>query len=132
MNAGAAGQMSVPECSLQASKQQDVSAADENQPVDHNKHYCNICKDGGELLCCDRCPRSFHPICLGLTDEQVDALPEGDWYCPQCTHTLERQKKRADKLAEQGLEDMRERRTAIYEWAKASVMEPTHGIVGRA
>ncbi|MCD7470604.1 hypothetical protein HAX54_010585 [Datura stramonium] len=36
--------------------------------------------DGGELICCDNCPATFHLACL-FTQE----LPEGSWYCPQCT-----------------------------------------------
>ena len=28
-----------------------------------NEDYCAVCKNGGELLCCDTCPRVFHLQC---------------------------------------------------------------------
>ena len=65
---------SVPGCSLQAPAPATPATPEDAPPSDHNKHYCNVCKDGGELLCCDRCPRSFHPACLGMTPEQVEFL----------------------------------------------------------
>ncbi|XP_009775403.1 increased DNA methylation 1 [Nicotiana sylvestris] len=47
---------------------------------DQNDDSCGRCGDGGELICCDNCPATFHLACL-FTPE----LPEGSWYCPQCT-----------------------------------------------
>ena len=40
-----------------------------------------MCHDGGDVLCCDKCPRVFHIQCSGLS-----RAPEGDeeWYCPVC------------------------------------------------
>ena len=35
--------------------------------------------DGGQILCCDNCFRSFHLECVKLNEE-----PEGDWLCPYC------------------------------------------------
>jgi len=29
----------------------------------HNHDYCDACEEGGNLLCCDRCPSSFHLQC---------------------------------------------------------------------
>src|SRR3569832_2466792 len=29
-----------------------------------NSQWCNSCNEGGELLCCERCPASFHLVCL--------------------------------------------------------------------
>jgi len=47
--------------------------------LDWNDDLCRICSDGGELICCEGCPASFHKECVGL-----DAIPEGDWFCPTC------------------------------------------------
>lgn len=44
-----------------------------------NRDHCNECKDGGELLCCDNCVRSFHLQCCGLK-----VIPEEDWFCKIC------------------------------------------------
>ncbi|KAI5333054.1 Hypothetical predicted protein [Prunus dulcis] len=54
-----------------------VVRADEN---DQNDDSCGLCGDGGELICCDNCPSTFHQACLSLQE-----LPEGSWYCPNCT-----------------------------------------------
>lgn len=47
---------------------------------DGNVDYCFTCGGGGDLLCCDRCPRSFHQKCVGISG----SLPEGEWKCPFC------------------------------------------------
>ncbi|KAL9261293.1 Increased DNA methylation 1-like protein [Drosera capensis] len=47
---------------------------------DHNDDSCGWCGDGGELLCCDNCPSTYHQACI-LAEE----LPEGSWYCPSCS-----------------------------------------------
>ncbi|CAI8596902.1 unnamed protein product [Vicia faba] len=44
-----------------------------------NDYICSVCRNGGELLLCDRCPSSYHKTCLGLED-----IPEGEWFCPSC------------------------------------------------
>ncbi|KAI5605363.1 hypothetical protein BDE02_01G346800 [Populus trichocarpa] len=54
-----------------------VVRADED---DKNDDSCGLCGDGGELICCDNCPSTFHQTCLCTED-----LPEGSWYCPNCT-----------------------------------------------
>lgn len=61
--------------------------------ADHNRWYCNICKDGGELLCCDRCPRAFHMSCLGMSD---DMIPTSEWYCKMCSECLDRRRQKKE------------------------------------
>lgn len=52
------------------------------QEDDEHQEFCRVCKDGGELLCCDSCPSAYHTFCLNppLTD-----IPDGDWKCPRCS-----------------------------------------------
>lgn len=55
-----------------------------NQPKDDpNEDWCACCMDGGELMCCDKCPKVFHqachiPIISSLPDESET------WQCLLC------------------------------------------------
>lgn len=52
----------------------------EVEDLDQNDDSCGLCGDGGELICCDNCPSTFHRKCM--SDQE---FPDGDWYCPRCT-----------------------------------------------
>jgi hypothetical protein len=52
-----------------------------------NKDLCEICRDGGELILCDNCHRSFHAECLKLKKNDI---PEGNWYCPICKPIIQK------------------------------------------
>ena len=63
--------------------------ADSSQPPegsddmdDGNSDECYLCGMDGNLLCCDGCPSAFHSKCVGVVE---DLLPEGEWYCPECS-----------------------------------------------
>lgn len=63
---------------------QDISAVAEEQSVvdllSENEDECNICGEGGKLICCDNCPLAYHEDCLEV---KADTLPD-DWQCPRC------------------------------------------------
>ncbi|KAH9721064.1 PHD-type domain-containing protein [Citrus sinensis] len=46
---------------------------------DLNDDACMICADGGDLICCEKCPSNFHPDCMGMKK-----IPQGEWPCPFC------------------------------------------------
>ncbi|KAM3866236.1 autoimmune regulator [Diretmus argenteus] len=46
-----------------------------------NDDECTVCKDGGELICCDDCPRAFHLSCL---EPPLLSIPRGTWSCQWC------------------------------------------------
>ncbi|KAK8649048.1 hypothetical protein V6N13_129786 [Hibiscus sabdariffa] len=50
-----------------------------NSIRDENDGVCSACCGGGDLICCDYCPSSFHMKCIGLKE-----VPDGDWFCPYC------------------------------------------------
>ncbi|XP_065656316.1 chromodomain-helicase-DNA-binding protein 3 isoform X8 [Hydra vulgaris] len=71
------GDWSCPKC------EDELSGPVEEDEDDENFHgdYCKICRDGGELLCCDFCPGTYHMRCV---KPQLITVPEGEWKCPLC------------------------------------------------
>ncbi|XP_066489352.1 transcription intermediary factor 1-alpha [Tiliqua scincoides] len=54
---------------------------DSRKDDDPNEDWCAVCQNGGELLCCDKCPKVFHLSC------HVPILrnfPSGEWICTFC------------------------------------------------
>ncbi|XP_028327891.1 autoimmune regulator [Gouania willdenowi] len=49
--------------------------------VHSNDDECAVCKDGGELICCDGCPQAFHLTCL---EPPLITVPSGPWQCAWC------------------------------------------------
>jgi len=64
-----------------ARKSEQKAKRNRREFEDGNRDYCNVCKNGGDLLCCDHCPRAFHLACIGQT---ADELPPGEWHCERC------------------------------------------------
>ncbi|NXQ51559.1 AIRE regulator, partial [Anthoscopus minutus] len=50
-----------------------------------NEDECAACGDGGELICCDGCPRAFHLACLV---PPLPHVPSGTWRCGSCVENM--------------------------------------------
>ncbi|XP_027343821.1 uncharacterized protein LOC113856269 isoform X2 [Abrus precatorius] len=70
--------VSLHELSISLSKDRRFSTND-------NDDLCSICEDGGDLLCCDGCPRAFHIDCVPLP-----CIPSGTWYCKYCQNLFQK------------------------------------------
>ncbi|KAF1426285.1 Chromodomain-helicase-DNA-binding protein 3, partial [Spheniscus humboldti] len=62
--------------------QEEEEEEGEKEEEDDHMEYCRVCKDGGELLCCDACVSSYHIHCL---NPPLPEVPNGEWLCPRCT-----------------------------------------------
>ncbi|XP_044505986.1 uncharacterized protein LOC123225790 [Mangifera indica] len=72
--------VSLHEYSIKLSREWKFSTKD-------NDDLCGICMDGGNLLCCDSCPRAFHTDCVSLP-----GIPKGPWYCRYCQNMFQKEK----------------------------------------
>ncbi|XP_048059234.1 nuclear body protein SP140-like protein isoform X1 [Megalobrama amblycephala] len=70
----------------------------ENLMDQKNDDMCYICDFGGDLVCCDECPRAFHSRChLPAVDE--DSL--GEWICTFCVLRTSQQWRDSSSMTEQ-------------------------------
>lgn len=71
-----------------ASPAPPVHSSTDAAPGDPNEDWCAVCMDGGELMCCDRCPKVFHQYCHIPT---IDKLPDETetWQCLLCVNFAE-------------------------------------------
>ncbi|XP_072522580.1 chromodomain-helicase-DNA-binding protein 5 isoform X2 [Salminus brasiliensis] len=80
------GKWSCPHCEKEGiqweAKDDDEEEEDAGgEEEDDHMEFCRVCKDGGELLCCDTCPSSYHIHCL---NPPLPEIPNGEWLCPRC------------------------------------------------
>lgn len=63
---------------------EDVNDMDESpsstESDDGNFDYCVVCEDGGDLICCSECPRSFHRSCI----DNPSSILSANWSCERC------------------------------------------------
>uniref|UniRef100_A0A667YY47 Chromodomain helicase DNA binding protein 3 n=1 Tax=Myripristis murdjan TaxID=586833 RepID=A0A667YY47_9TELE len=84
------GKWSCPHCEKEGiqweAKDEDFDdfeeECEEREEDDDHMEFCRVCKDGGELLCCDTCTSSYHIHCL---NPPLPEIPNGEWLCPRCT-----------------------------------------------
>ncbi|CAD7092367.1 unnamed protein product [Hermetia illucens] len=64
----------------------NIADADKtDQKDDPNEDWCAVCLDGGELMCCDKCPKVFHQNCH---IPAISSLPDESetWQCLLCVN----------------------------------------------
>ena len=70
------GKWSCPHC------EKNGPAIGEEEDDDEHMEFCRTCKEGGELLCCDSCPSSYHLRCV---EPPLEDVPDGEWTCHRCS-----------------------------------------------
>ncbi|XP_002155989.2 E3 ubiquitin-protein ligase TRIM33 isoform X1 [Hydra vulgaris] len=69
---------SFSENGINQEEYQCESGFDESQ---NNEDYCGVCRNGGQLLCCDTCPKVYHLQCHIPV---LNDLPRDSWSCGLC------------------------------------------------
>ena len=69
------GKWSCPHCEVNGPENVE-------EEEDEHMEFCRVCKEGGELLCCDSCNSAYHLKCC---DPPLEEVPEESWTCPRCS-----------------------------------------------
>jgi hypothetical protein len=66
---------------------EDDTTGDVHFDLDEDGHHsiCSFCGDGGDIVLCDTCPKSFHEACLATLESPPPPDDPGtQWRCPPC------------------------------------------------
>ncbi|XP_028930888.1 transcription intermediary factor 1-alpha isoform X1 [Ornithorhynchus anatinus] len=77
--AGAAANGKAPW--IGAIQKSPLHGGESRKEEDPNEDWCAVCQNGGELLCCEKCPKVFHLSCHVPT---LMNFPSGEWICTFC------------------------------------------------
>ena len=69
------GKWSCPHCETNGPERAEIDEEDEHL------EFCRVCKEGGEILCCEACPNAYHLKCV---EPPLDEIPDAGWICPRC------------------------------------------------
>ncbi|CAB1448244.1 unnamed protein product [Pleuronectes platessa] len=64
----------------------DDIQSEQDEAEMESEDFCAVCLIGGDLLCCDRCPKVFH---LSCHVPSLLTFPTGDWVCSLCRDALQ-------------------------------------------
>ncbi|XP_029284477.1 tripartite motif-containing protein 66 [Cottoperca gobio] len=64
---------------------EEVQSDHDNAEME-NEDFCAVCLIGGDLLCCDQCPKVFH---LSCHIPSLLSFPSGDWVCSLCRDVVQ-------------------------------------------
>ncbi|KAM3626231.1 uncharacterized protein V6R79_025138 [Siganus canaliculatus] len=59
---------------------------DQDSTEMESEDFCAVCLIGGELLCCDSCPKVYH---LSCHIPPLLSFPSGDWVCSLCRDVVQ-------------------------------------------
>ncbi|XP_078273109.1 transcription intermediary factor 1-alpha-like isoform X2 [Rhinoraja longicauda] len=87
------------------------AGGDNSKEDDPNEDWCAVCQNGGDLLCCEKCPKVFHLVCHVPT---LLTFPSGEWICTFCrdlvnpgvTYDCDEQGQAGDKRKAAGAPEM--------------------------
>ncbi|KAJ3596532.1 hypothetical protein NHX12_002938 [Muraenolepis orangiensis] len=71
----------LPEVEVVSRREEAVVSRQPSEGQLESDDFCAVCLIGGELLCCDRCPKVFH---LSCHVPPLITFPAGDWLCSLC------------------------------------------------
>ncbi|XP_051234459.1 uncharacterized protein trim66 [Dicentrarchus labrax] len=69
-----------------AQKGTEEMQPDQDNAEMESEDFCAVCLIGGDLLCCDRCPKVFH---LSCHIPSLLSFPSGDWVCSLCRDVVQ-------------------------------------------
>lgn len=82
---------------------------------DDHFDFCALCKDGGELICCDFCRNAEHLKCIRERFTVKAPEPEDYFVCHKCIQNVNSKRNRAEKrrLEKQQRDDERQQKEAL-------------------